>query len=61
MSERTDVSMWQRFLDRYVPVLPDLPSTLDRADGVGRRLPQVVQAPDRGRSVATATRALSAS
>ena len=39
MSERTDVSMWQRFLDRFVPVLHDLPSALDRADGVGRTMP----------------------
>jgi hypothetical protein len=36
MSERTDVSMWQRFLDRFVPVLQDVPSVLDLADGVGR-------------------------
>jgi hypothetical protein len=28
--------MWQRFLDRFVPVMDDAPSRLDRLDGVGR-------------------------
>ena len=61
MSERTDVSLWQRFLDRYVPVMQDLPSTLDRADGVGHTIPHPVQGAERARSTATTVRALSAS
>jgi hypothetical protein len=61
MSERTDVSMWQRFLDRYVPVMQDLPSTLDLADGVGRTLPHPVQAADRAQPATSTVRALSAS
>jgi hypothetical protein len=27
--------MWQRFLDRFVPLMDDLPSRLDVLDGVG--------------------------
>lgn len=27
--------MWQRFLDRFVPVMDDVPSRLDLLDGVG--------------------------
>ena len=62
VSERTDVGMWQRFLDRYVPVLPDVPSTLDRADGVGSTLPQPVSTPDGAtRTRASGIQALSAS
>jgi hypothetical protein len=61
MSERTDVGMWQRLLDRYVPVLQDLPSTLDRADGVGRTLPEARHAADRTRPAAVPVQALKAS
>jgi hypothetical protein len=61
MSERTDVSMWQRFLDRYVPVLHDLPSTLDCADGVGRSLVDPVQPAESSHPVPAMVRALSAS
>ncbi len=61
VSERTDVGMWQRFLDRYVPVMQDLPSVLDRADGVGSTLPHPVQRPGRAVPAPTSVRALSAS
>jgi hypothetical protein len=61
VSERTDVGMWQRFLDRHVPVMPDLPSRLDRADGVGQSVPEPVQRPGRAVSQPTTTGALSTS
>ena len=31
--------MWQRFLDRFVPLMDDAPSRLDVLDGVGTRTP----------------------
>jgi hypothetical protein len=61
VSERTDVGMWQRFLDRHVPVMTDLPSRLDRADGVGQSVPEPAQRPGRPVSQPTTTGAFSAS
>jgi hypothetical protein len=32
------MSLWERWLERFVPELPDRPSRLDAQDGVGRSL-----------------------
>ena len=61
MSERTDVGMWQRFLDRHVPVMQDLPSMLDRADGVGHTVPEPAERHGRVVPAPTTTGVLSAS